>query len=365
DKARILWFGDSMIEGDMITQHVRDSLQKIFRGKGIGYVPLTSPISGFRMTIRNNFSDNWKRFDYVHHDNPKFPLSINGKYHYVEYDSSSSKQIHQKLKVSFKGGYKFKKVRILPNPQLLYGPRIKGENYKDTSNYFVFNNDTFRLKGNSNMNSIHLSSKSHTKVNCEFFCKPDQALYGMTFNSDTGVFLDNFSSRGNSGMLLAGIPKNTYRRYKQIAGADLIILQYGVNVSTPGVTNYEWYARSMTRVVEHLNEALPNVPIIIVSMADRATKKNKEMTTDTSVYAINSELKAVANKTKAVYFNLFKKMGGKNSIKKWVEEKNPALANKDYTHLNFRGSKKVANFFIEFLMKRYKKFKSNEVQSNI
>ena len=41
---------------------------------------------------------------------------------------------------------------------------------------------------------------------------------------------------------------------------------------------------------------------------------------------------------------------------KWVEEE-PAMANKDYTHFNYRGAKKVATMLYEHLNKGYEQYK--------
>jgi hypothetical protein len=40
-KIRIAYFGDSMIEGDLLTQTLRKLLQKEFGGYGVGFFPFT------------------------------------------------------------------------------------------------------------------------------------------------------------------------------------------------------------------------------------------------------------------------------------------------------------------------------------
>ncbi|MEZ4850537.1 MAG: hypothetical protein R3B93_18375 [Bacteroidia bacterium] len=50
-KTRIAYFGDSMIEGDLITQSLRNDLQELLGGQGVGFVPITSQTYGFRKTI--------------------------------------------------------------------------------------------------------------------------------------------------------------------------------------------------------------------------------------------------------------------------------------------------------------------------
>ena len=53
---RIAYFGDSFIEADILTGDLRAMLQQRFGGCGVGYVPITSKVYGFRPTVRHSFS---------------------------------------------------------------------------------------------------------------------------------------------------------------------------------------------------------------------------------------------------------------------------------------------------------------------
>ena len=64
-KIRIGYFGDSMIEGDLITCNVRDALQDYFGGNGVGFVPINSVVAGFRQTIKHEFSKDWKEISFL------------------------------------------------------------------------------------------------------------------------------------------------------------------------------------------------------------------------------------------------------------------------------------------------------------
>ena len=57
--VRIAYFGDSFIEGDILTADLRAMLQSRFGGCGVGYVPVTSRVAGFRPTVKHTFSG-WK-----------------------------------------------------------------------------------------------------------------------------------------------------------------------------------------------------------------------------------------------------------------------------------------------------------------
>lgn len=55
-KIRIAYFGDSMIEGDLLTQTLRKLLQQEYGGYGVGYLPISSNVAGFRQTATTSAS---------------------------------------------------------------------------------------------------------------------------------------------------------------------------------------------------------------------------------------------------------------------------------------------------------------------
>ena len=360
-KVTILWFGDSMIEGDMITQDVRDSLQRRFGGAGIGHVPITSVVNYFRNTIRHDFSENWSNFNLVNGEKPHLPLNWNGEYFTAAHDSDAAVQTSDSLFLSYRGSGAFEGTRYLPNATLLYGRRKKDSLYHDSINTVTFKSTTYPLTDTNKVNRLKLSKQTLYRVEPTFELKPDQPLFGMHFHSGSGIELSNISSRGNSGMILSAVPAAIFKGMSGDQPPSLIVLQYGVNASSLGVTQYDWYQRAMKRVVRYLQRVYPTTSIVVVSLADRCAKINGTMQTDSSVFAMNKVLMDVALENEVAYFDLFNKMGGANSMKEWAEGE-PSLANKDYTHFNFRGSRKVANYFIEFLTEQYSAFKKEEKQ---
>src|SRR5688572_25029069 len=61
---RIAFYGDSFVEGDVFCGSFRDTLQTLFGGEGVGYVPITSEVAGFRTTIKHQF-ENWKTYSLI------------------------------------------------------------------------------------------------------------------------------------------------------------------------------------------------------------------------------------------------------------------------------------------------------------
>lgn len=77
-KVRIAHFGDSIIEGDLISSDLREFLQQKFGGNGAGFLSMNSYDIQFRKSTRQSFSDNWKSASIYTKNPDKLPVGING-----------------------------------------------------------------------------------------------------------------------------------------------------------------------------------------------------------------------------------------------------------------------------------------------
>ncbi len=351
-KIRIAYFGDSMTDGDYIVQDLRRLFQQEFGGKGVGFVSITSESATSRGTIKHSYSNNWKTQSYVNTKNPIRPFGVNGHVFFVK-DSLNSTW------VEYKASYQ-KNVSELYNPTLFYGSSNNKEAYIEV----FYNGDTARvvkpLHTDRELNKLKLSDKNLKSIKMNFVNADSIAFYGINSDDNVGVYVDNFSSRGNSGLPLSLFKTSFMHEFdKELGGYDLIVLHYGTNVLNYGNLNYSWYERAMTKVVNHLRNCFPDASFLIISTADKSTKYGMEMKTDSAVVPLaNSQLR-YAETTRSGFINLYTLMGGDGSMVRWVEDE-PALGNKDYTHFNTKGSQKIARFIFDELKKEYEHFKRNK-----
>ena len=78
--VRIAHFGDSAIEGDLITSDIRETLQNKFGGNGVGWLGIVSQDITFRMTTKHSFSQgNWEAASLYSSNPKKLPLGISGE----------------------------------------------------------------------------------------------------------------------------------------------------------------------------------------------------------------------------------------------------------------------------------------------
>ena len=344
--VRIAYFGDSMTDGDMIVQDFRNYFQHNFGGTGVGFVAITSESAGSRSSIEHQFSGNWKTQSYLNIKYPRRPFGVNGHVFFAN-DTANVEW------VKYKAG-RSKLTSQLDNPTLFYGSAKN----KNGEIQYIIGKDTLhkKLLPNNVLNTLTLSKSPLKNLKVDFIKADSIPIYGFNFDDGEGVHVDNFSQRGNSGIPISKFDVSLMKAFQEKLDYDLIILHYGTNVLNYGTKDYTWYDKSMTRTVNRLKECFPGVSILIVSTADKASKYETEMKTDSAVVPLTNAQKRYAVKTKSSYVNLYTLMGGDGSMVKWTEEE-PAMANKDYTHFNFRGAKKIAGLLYQQLNDGYKQYK--------
>lgn len=343
--VRIAYFGDSMNDGDMIVQDVRKLFQEQFAGQGVGFVNITSESAASRATVTHEFSNNWKTQTYLKTKKPIREFGVNGHVFFA-YDT-----VHPTWVKFRANNYKF--ATQLNNPTLYYG----SSSNKNAMISYVIGKDTIYKKLNTDkkLNTLKLADNvKNLKVN--FINAKDIPFYGFNFDDGKGVHIDNFSNRGNSGLPITTFDLSLMNEFNKVMDYDLIILHYGTNVLNYGSYDYSWYEKRMTKVVNHVKKCFPNATVLVVSTADKSTKYDLEMKTDSAVLPLVVAQKKYAVKSEAAFVNLYELMGGNGSMVEWVESQ-PAKANKDYTHFNYTGSKEVAQLIFNQINEGFLTFK--------
>ena len=336
-KIRIGYFGDSMIEADLLTQTLRKLLQKEFGGSGVGFVPITSQVSQWRETVTDFYSDGWQDENFKTGSTGSLFFSghlFRGNGDWVEMADRTITDSTALIEKSLLCGYLNQPVNIsVDNTQL-------------------------PVKATRNFNRIILGKDLKRKIKVTV---PDERLpvYGISFESESGVIVDNFSFRGISGIELNKID-TSFLNAVNTDGAyyDLLVFQYGVNVLYhPNDVNFEWYKKLFLSVVQKVKNHFPNTDILVISTADRAFSYDGEYQSAKGIDSLIKVQAAIAYQTGSNFYNLFATMGGKNSIVQWADAK-PSLARKDYVHPNDRGADVLGARFFDAIMKEYKKYLS-------
>ena len=338
EQVRIGFFGDSFIEGDILTASLRDTLQGIFGGRGPGLVPIFSEVARFRNTISAS-AENWSNYTIIgkYETEPTFGpagfAAVPRAGNISRFLPGKNRQVLEPISLLY-GGPSAATVRVIVDDSL---------------------QSELTLAPEPLISSVNLSRQGSRSVQLEIVSPDSINLYGVSVERGNGVYVDNLAMRGNSGLALSRIKPSVLRRANALRPYRLVVLQYGLNVVTENdSTSYAWYVAGMTRVVEQIRSALPDCSILIVSVSDRAGNRNGEYETLPGILAMRAAQRKVAAKTGIAFWDLFQAMGGENSIGRYVNH-NPPLAGKDYTHLNFRGGKVVALKMADALLFEHKR----------
>lgn len=375
---RVAYFGDSIIEGDLISGKLREQLQIYYGGSGVGLVPITSIVNEFRRTIRHRFSKNWETLSFMNRGSGS-PLGIIGYtfiprgYYYAETvvqtqapaspagdslqsNQPASPQTRKERQRFYTGGpawVEYSGVDYPGGSTEFNRIRLFYSHARQTSQVSVSLDGgpykTYYLQPSETVQALDLSPAAPIKkIRLEFNAGDPIHVYGVSFDDRTGVYVDNLSVRGFSGMSLDAIPAQSLSAFQAALHYDLIILQYGENASDPNTRDYGYYKRGMTRSVKHLQAALPGVPILVISAHDRSIRRNGTFQTSPDIPILVNTQSQLAAETGCAFWNLFMAMGGMNSMPGYVNAA-PPLANLDYTHFTVTGANKVAMMLYKVL----------------
>lgn len=336
-QVRIAVFGDSFIEADIFTADLREMLQKRFGGCGVGFVAITSATNGFRPTVRHTFGG-WESHAVT--DSMGFDKKLQGiSGHYFIPRRGAF--------VELRGQKKY--ASLLDTCQ--------------RSTIFYLSKDSLSLtasvnKGDAQLFSVLPSAHLQTSevegsigsVRWSAGEADSTRFYGVAMDGKQGIVLDNFSLRGSTGLSLRDIPQRMLKEFNRVRPYDLIVLEYGLNVATERGRNYDKYQKGLLTAIEHLKNCFPQAGVLLLSVGDRDYKDDEgELRTMPGVKNLVRYQQHTAALSGIAFWSMFEAMGGEESMATLVHAK-PAMANLDYTHINFRGGRFLAGLLYETLI---------------
>lgn len=332
--VRIAVLGDSFIEADILTQNIREKLQELYGGCGVGYMAMHSDFPGFRRSINqvdkgwttHSVSDNYER-EYT---------SLNLQFHRADGEAYTR----------FKG---VDKLKFIDHWDV------------STVGYIANSNATITLKTDSATRTYDITADedaqfitlSETTSKLEVRCSdPNVVMWGAWLDAHNGIAVDNISIRGYSGTTIQDIPTKRLQQLNDNIPYDLIILQYGLNRMTPSITDYTAYTSQLNNAIAHLQNAFPNADILIMGIGDRCENRNGEMQTMDAIYGMIKAQRNAAMQSGCLFWDTYEAMCTLGGMPQFVNNK---WANKDYTHINHAGGRPLSNEFVKAITHALKK----------
>ncbi len=345
-QVRIMYYGDSQIEGDRITSYLRNALRTGCGGAGPGlFLPLMPVMYTKSVWLRS--SSNWKRYNYLTYKSKEISRRDFGPFMTMcRYLPDGKKvKVSEKAYVRIKPSYLADSASAVYNIlRVFYGNTsdvVKIEVYADNNRVF---SDT--LKRGKGFNEISCQLNRAKDILIEFSGKVSPDIYGLSIESKAGLIIDNIPQRGSAGLEFTMVDRDNLTESYRKLSPDLFILQYGLNIVKNVREDYSYYRKGLERQLLLLKEISPLTPILVIGLTDMALKEGDSIKSYPNIPSIiNAQIQA-SHDAGATFWNAFNAMGGKSSIVRWAESR-PVLAQKDYTHFTNPGadtlSKKLVN----------------------
>lgn len=366
DQIRIIYYGDSQIEGDRMTSNLRESLRQIAGGTGPGLFLPAMPVM-FTKTLSVRSSADWVRYNYLSFQrgsisHRKFgPLMALCRYLPEGQKSSSPVKATVRIKpgiMADSASATYDRLRILyRNTDGRVDVSVSGNGRE------IFT-DTLRAGDKLNELVCRLDGADDIMIEFSGFVSPD--IYGISIESSNGVIVDNIPQRGSAGLEFTMVDKNNLKESYKALQPDLFVLQYGLNVVRNVRTDYSYYMKGLTRQLTHLREVSPGTPVLMIGLTDMAEIKGDSIRSYPNIPDIIKAQKMAAVSQNVIFWDSWRAMGGNSSIVKWAG-KQPPLAQKDLVHLTYRGADTLSGILIDslFTLNEGSEADSSEAAENV
>jgi len=327
--VRIAVLGDSFIEGDILTADLRERLQTAYGGGGTGFAPMASPLTAFRRTVKTQ-SKGWTAYNIMQRKNA--PQHLRDNFYVSGWVCTPQPG----------ASTRWESTDFRQRLDSCTAARILFLSPAD-SRVEVTVDDThvrsFEIEGDAAVREIvvtapHIRSLTFRVVSgCEGFIG-----YGALFEG-RGAVVDNYSVRSNNGQALFWTNPSVVAQIDAMLGYDLVILQYGLNIMQPGVSNYARYAQQIEKMIAYVRSCFPSAAVLVLGVSDRSTRSEQGFAPMDALPHMLRWQRTAAERSGAAFWNTCEAMRARGGMAQFVAN---GWAGKDYTHINYAGGRQVA-----------------------
>ena len=347
-QLRIMYYGDSQLEGDRITSFLRKKLREGRGGTGPGLILPLMPVM-YTKTVWLGSSANWKRYTYLSFSEGEIKSPDLGPFltmcRYLPEGEKTDRPEKAFVRVR-PSPMADSSSKIYDNLRLFYGNSDGQVGIKVIAGDRLVYSDTLKQGAGFNEISCDLYGAGEVLIEFEGNVSPD--IYGISIESKTGVIVDNIPQRGSAGLEFTMVGRENLQEALDKLSPDLIILHYGLNVVKNVTIDYSYYQRGFERQLRHIKDISPATPILVIGVTDMALNNSDSLGSYPNIPAIIRSQKIAAENTGAAFWDSHKAMGGESSIIRW-SRKTPPLAQADFVHLTYPGADSLSKLMTESL----------------
>ena len=330
DVVRVAFMGDSFVEGDILTADLRELLQDSFGGGGVGYVPVASPFTGFRQTIKTT-AKGWTPYNIMQRKSVPQP--------YVDdfFVSGWVAKATSGASTRWEMSSKRRHLENCSRARLLFISR------EDTRIVVNLNDEVereFEFEASDIVRQIVIEEEQirSLEMRVESGAAGFTAI-GADFDARDGVAVDNLSIRSNNGQAMFWSNASVNAQIHSMRPYDLVVLQYGLNIMQADRHNYSLYGEQVKKMISYAESCFPGAAIIVMGVSDRSQRNEQGFAPMSSAEDLARDQRTAAEQSGVAFWNTYRAMQRLGGMTEFVAQ---GWAGKDYTHINYAGGREIA-----------------------
>ena len=330
EQVRVAFMGDSFVEGDILTADLRELLQDTFHGGGVGFVPVASPFTGFRQTIKTT-SKGWTPYNIMQRKSAPAPYADD--FFVSGWVAKASEGASTRWDMTTKRRH----LEEVERARLLFICRQKAEiglKLNDGEERVFF------FEGDEVVRQIVVEQEQIRSLEMKVLSGADSFTgIGAEFDSKSGVAVDNFSIRSNNGQAMFWSNASVNSQINTMRPYDLVILQYGLNIMQADRHNYSLYGEQVEKMISYVESCFPGAAVLVMGVSDRSQKGEDGIKPMESAKSLTQSQREAAEHKGVAFWDTYSAMQRMGGMTEFVAN---GWAGKDYTHINYAGGARIA-----------------------
>lgn len=330
EQVRVAFMGDSFVEGDILTADLRELLQDTFHGGGVGFVPVASPFTGFRQTIKTS-SKGWTPYNIMQRKSAPAPYADD--FFVSGWVAKAAEGASTRWDMTTKRRH----LEEVERARLLFICRQKAEiglKLNDGEERVFF------FEGDEVVRQIVVEQEQIRSLEMKVLSGADSFTgIGAEFDSKSGVAVDNFSIRSNNGQAMFWSNASVNSQINTMRPYDLVILQYGLNIMQADRHNYSLYGEQVEKMISYVESCFPGAAVLVMGVSDRSQKGEDGIKPMESAKSLTQSQREAAEHKGVAFWDTYSAMQRMGGMTEFVAN---GWAGKDYTHINYAGGARIA-----------------------
>jgi hypothetical protein len=308
-QVRIMYYGDSQIEGDRVTSYLRSCLRRNYGGTGPGLFLPVMPVT-YTKSVYVRASSNWRRYNYLSFKNGE--IAHNGLGPFMAFCRYMPEN-------GFSQATEKAWIRIVPS-KLADSTTSQYDHlrilYKNSDGIVKIDVKaggspviTDTLKSGNELQEFLCPLYNAKNVLIDFSGRVSPDIYGISIESETGIVVDNIPQRGSAGLEFTMVDRENLRNAFRFYSPDLVVLQYGLNIVRNVRGNYTYYEKGLNRQISLLREISPGTGFVVVGLTDMAYSEGDIIQSYPNIPDIIVAQKKASVESGALFWDAYEAMG--------------------------------------------------------